>query len=209
MIDYDETEEDRKHITKKMLSQTSYKFKMEQKNISYISFCVPAFIPLLFAFITLPKDAFYYRFLLENINLLGYSNFVTGDSVYQSIVFFGYIFSISYLIVISPYIYIFHRKHKQTGSISLGKKERTNALWISLACILCFLLPHVVNLVSARDTKLGRLYELALYIWPFFYVQVVMPLYVAVFCIVGFFVQKDNPRDSIYASEYYSSHRDN
>ena len=198
MIDYEETE------------GCSYdKFKIDQKKMSYIFFCVPAFIPLLFAYITLPKDAFYYRFLLENINILNYSNFVSGDSAYQCIVFYGYIFSISYLVVISPYIYIFHRKHRQTGSISLGKRERTIALWISLFCILCFLLPHVVNLISVRDTKLGRLYELDIYIWPLFYAQVVMPLYVAVFLIVAFFVQKGNPGDSLYQSEYYSAYRDN
>jgi hypothetical protein len=205
MIDYEETDECRKLRKEALLElNNSYEgFKSERKLMTCIFFLVPVFVPLFFAYIPVPNNSIYFHLLIDNINVLKLSNAVLGDNGYYSVTFWGYTFSIIYLVVVSPYIYHYQRKNQDDGFISLDSKP---LIWLLTAFVLMTLFTQLADM-SSTDNKLGRLFLGACYFWPFFYGYFIMPIFMTVFLIISLFIHKGRRADKLYESEYYSSYR--
>ena len=207
MIDYDETDESRKLLRKKVSDRIdSYKkFNVERNLMSAIYFLVPAFVPLLFTYIPLPSNAIYYQLLIDEINVLKLSNTLLGDNGYYRIIFWGYTFSIMYLVVVSPYIYHFQKKY-QGIFISFQGKQKMALLWLLTACILMSLSAQLTDM-SSTDTKLGRMFVGSCYFFPLFYLYFIMPIYLTVVFIITLLIHKGRSVDNVYEDEYYTSYR--
>ncbi len=208
MIDFDETDEDKRRIRESVSArQNSYKnFKIKQKYMACFFFLVPAIIPFCFTNLSVPNDTAFYQLLLSNINILFHSNTVLGDSVYYRVVFWGYAFSIIYLISISPYIYFYLRKAQRTGFSKVDNKQKIHLVWFLLFSVLIFLTTLLFDMPET-GSKLWKLFVASCYVWPLFYAHFIMPLYLSVFLLFYFYVHKSEPMRSLYEDEYYSEYR--
>jgi hypothetical protein len=207
MIDYGETDGSRKMLRKKVSDRINShkKFNVERNLMSAIYFLVPAFVPLLFNYIPLPSNAIYYQLLIDKINVLKLSNALLGDNGYYRIIFWGYTFSIIYLVLVSPYIYHFQKKY-QGVFISVNTKQKMALLWFLAACILITLFSQITDM-SSTDSKIGRLFVGSCYFFPFFYGYFIMPIYMAMLFIITFLIHRGRPVDNLYKDEYYSSYK--
>lgn len=186
MIDYDETENDKKRRKEKLLIRgiARKKFHAKRNKMSMIFFGIPAFLPILFSCLGLEINTAF-KHVLENIEILKNVNATLDDSVYKCIIFSGYTFSFIYLLVISPYIYTF-QKRAFLEDFTLNKHTKTHLFYLIVFCLFLFLISVFVDFSSGgSSTKYRGVIELSFYIWPLFYGYFILPVYLSVVLAFG------------------------
>lgn len=154
----------------------------QRKRHNFITAVFPAVFPLLFypIFMLVDVNLFFEDFLINNIHLIREFVNDTDSALHKNVMLSGYLFTVIYIIIITPYLYKYSHRTEYIDSVLVPKMKKR--LLISSAVLL--LLTYFCHFVdhSAMSERGFGLFIIAFSFWPaFFYIVFLMLIYAIVF----------------------------